>query len=106
MENFDVLSVIAVSASVLLSFLSIYFWWLFFWCVYDLLPSSIHKWFVPLDYRRNCRDYSVKEYNCSWLSCAAIWFGSLFSIPFGICLFHFIKYVVVKVDVFSTSLFL
>lgn len=104
MEN-NGLSVIVCLVSILLSLGSIYFWWLFFWCVYDLLPSSIKKWFVPLDFRRYSGDYSVKEYNCSWLSCVAILFGCLFSCPFGIFLFHFIKYVLVKVDVFSTSLF-
>lgn len=96
------LSVIALLVSFFLSLLTIYFWWLFFWCVYDLLPSSIKKWFVPLDYRDNC---SVSQYNCSWLSCAAIWFGGVFSIPWGIFLFHFLKYVIVKVDAFSMSLF-
>lgn len=84
MENSDILSVIAVSVSVLLSLVTIYFWCLFFWCVYDLLPSSIKKWFVPLDYRDN---YSMTQYNCSWLSCVAIWFGFLFSVPFGIFCF-------------------
>lgn len=106
MEDFDVLSVIAAVISVFLSFVSIYFWWLFFWCVYDLLPSSIKKWFVPFDYRHNCRDYSKVEYDSSWLSLVAICFGFLFSIPFGIFMFHLIKYVTVKIAGFSTSLFL
>lgn len=59
---------------------------------------------VPLDYRYS-QDYSRTEYNCSWLSCAAIWFGCLFSIPLGIFLFHFMEYVLVKVEVFSKSFF-
>lgn len=105
MTDCFIFSLIAGCVSFLLSLLTIYFWWLFFWCVYDLLPSSIKKWFVPLDYRHNCREYSRIEYNCSWLSCVAIWFGTLFSIPFGVFLFHFIVYVVVKADVFSTLLF-